>query len=146
MNNLGIDLGNTVKGPTKEAYNEPFPNAFDIIKKLNSRFNNIFIISRVNDKQREGAISWFENIKFFDKTGIKPQNIYFCFDRRDKAVFVRGLNIDYFIDDRPEVMFHLPMHTNKLLFNPSKDSELINKIKNMSIVYNWLEIGAYFNV
>lgn len=146
MKNLGIDLGNTIKGPTKEEYNEPFPNALEVIRKLNPLFNNIYIISRVNSEQRERALKWFESIDFFNRTLIKPDNVYFCFDRRDKAVFVRGLNIDCFIDDRPDVMRYLPRQTHKILFRPNKDLQYLNILCNFIIMNDWLAVGKYFQI
>ena len=145
MSNIGIDLGNVFTSKF-EPFPHVFPNAFEVVNQLVKLFNNTYIISRVNDKQRERAKEWFKAIDFFNKTGIKEENVYFCFDRRDKAIFIKGLNIDYFIDDRADVMRHLPEKTIKLLFNPTKDLDIINNLKYCHVVNNWAEIAKYFRL
>lgn len=142
MPNLGIDIGNVLR--TIEI--DILPNAFEVIERLQYKFNNIYIISRVNDSQRERALRWFETSDIFNRTGIIKENVYFCFDRRDKAVFVRGLNIDYFIDDRADVLRHLPNKVIKILFNPTKDLDMIGNLNNCIILNTWEEIGKWFNV
>lgn len=151
MRNLGIDLGRTIKGPTKDDYNKPFPDAFEVISQLTKKFNNIYVVSRVNSDQRERAIKWLEDEKFYDLTGIKRENIYYCFDRRDKGIFQKGLDIDYFIDDRPSCLYGMETHVIKFLFNPWPDDLIkyeaeIKEIKNLIIVNNWKEIGEFFGV
>jgi len=141
MKNLAIDIGNTIA-----SRGLLFPNSLETIKKLNPIFNNVYIVSRVNSEQRERALKWFEDIDFFNKTLIKPKNVYFCFDRRDKAVFCRGLFVDVMIDDRPDVMQYLDIQTMKILFKPNKDLELIDKLFNCFIVSDWLDIATYFGV
>lgn len=139
MKNLGIDLGNVVTSK-----NLPPPriieNSFEVIKKLTKKFDKIYIISRVNSAQKERAEKWFKEVDFFNQTNIKEENVYFCFERKDKSIFVRGLNINVFIDDRPEVMYYLPKETLKILFNPDMENEYINKLENYKIVKNWKEI------
>jgi hypothetical protein len=142
MNNLGIDLGRTIKGST--SYDGVFENAFEVIQKLHSKFDNIYIISRVNSEQRERALLWFIDTNFFQQTGIDSLNVYFCWDRRDKALFVKALNINVFIDDRPTVLMHMDDGVKKILFNPSEIDTLgySDAIvdKNMTIAKNWLEV------
>lgn len=145
MLNLSIDLGNTITSK-KEVYPHIFPNAIEVISKLRSKFDKIYIISRVNSEQRERALEWFEDTNFLVKTGINPLNVYFCFDRRDKAIFCRALEINCMIDDRIDVMRHLDYHINKLIFNPNRDFEFLENMANYTIVKNWAEIGEYFKV
>jgi hypothetical protein len=150
MKNLGIDLGRTVVGPKSEG-SKAFENSFEVINKLTKLFNNTFIISRVNSEQRERAINWLEEKDFYNLTGIKKENVYFCFDRKDKCIFVQGLNIDWFIDDRPDVLIPMKNEINKILFNPwegdlEKHLDQINEMKNLTIVKNWKQIAEIFKV
>jgi hypothetical protein len=148
MNNLGIDLGRTIKGPTKEMYSEPFPDAFGVISKLVKRFNNSYIISRVNSEQRKWAIKWFEDRNFYNITGIPKENIYYCFDRRDKNLFVKGLEIGTFIDDRPDVLLQMNKHMLRILFNPSdSDKEKFKyELLQLTILNTWKEIEKFYNL
>jgi hypothetical protein len=148
---IGYDLGRTIKGPTKEHYNSPFEGAFDTIRALSKKFKNSYVISRVNSEQRERALAWIEKENFCELTGIPHENIYFCFDRRDKALFVKGLNIRYFIDDRPNVLSAMDDFVIKLLFNPYegdliKYKKEMDNMKYLRIVKNWKEVGRYFNI
>ncbi len=143
--NLGVDLGNVITSKT-QPYPFVFPDAFEVINKLTSLFNNTYIISRVNTDQRGRAQKWFIDVDFFNKTNIKEENGYFCFDRRDKAIFCRGLNIDYFIDDRADVLRHLPDNTIKLLFQPTKDLEMIENLNNCYTIRDWKDVGEFFHL
>lgn len=151
MKNLGIDLGRVIKGPTKEQYNEPMPGAFEVISKLTKKFNNSYVVSRVNSDQRERAIKWLSEKDFYNITGIPEDNIYYCFDRRDKSVFQRGLKIDVFIDDRPNCLIPMEKDVIKILFNPwvgdlEKYKDELDKLENLIIVQNWKQVGEYFKV
>lgn len=141
--NLGIDLGRTVV--CRENNNKPFDDCFNVIRELTHLFNNSFVISRVNSAQREKSIEWLKDNDFYNQTGINKDNVYFCFERRDKNLFVNGLNIGIFIDDRPDVLIPMKDHVKKILFNPfphdlEKERFRLEKVKNLSIVYHWREI------
>ena len=144
--NLGIDLGRVIVGPrikgTESFISRPMENSFEVISKLVKKFNNTYIVSRVNDAQRERAIKWLEDNNFYSLTGIPKENVYFCFDRRDKHIFVRGLNINVFIDDRLDCLLPMDGKVIKILFNPEEqDLDKHKDIKHDSrIVNNWLEI------
>ena len=149
--NLGIDIGRCIKGPSKEQYSEPMPGAFETISKLTKKFNNTYIVSRVNSEQRERAIKWLEEKDFYNLTGIPKENVYYCFDRRDKAIYQRGLKINVFIDDRPNCLIPMENHVKKILFNPwegdlKKYKDELNQLENLIIIKNWKEIGEYFKV
>lgn len=137
---IGIDLGKTiVKMPEKI----PFDNCFDILAYW-AKYHEIFIISRVNSDQKERSLKWLKDFNFFELTGIKKDNLYYCFDRRDKSLFVKALNIELFIDDRPEVLSFMDKNVRKILFNPiHKDKiDFWGEIKehNMELVSNWKQI------
>lgn len=141
--NIGYDLGRTIKGPTKNDYNKAFPDALEVIAKLSKRYSNSYIISRVNSEQRERAIKWLIDEDFYNKTGIKQENVYFCFDRRDKHLFVKALDINVFIDDRYDVLEPMGDKVTKLLFNPNEidlNKFYNTKLENFLLVMNWKQI------
>lgn len=140
--NCGVDLGRTIV--SRDEKFRPFPNCFEVLKEMVLKFNEVYIVSRVNSEQKLSAEKWLEDNNFYNLTGFKRENVYFCFERADKAIFVKGLDISIFIDDRPDVL--VPMRDAlKLLYNPSKNdllnfSEVISK--DMKIVNNWSEVRA----
>jgi len=140
---IGIDLGWTVKGhkPSKDR-DLPAPDSFRVISELVRSGNIIYIISKVTSEQKERAEKWLQLHDFFNKTGVKPENLYFCFERRDKAIFVAALGIKMMIDDRAEVMAHLPVQVIKLLINPDDDDleRHEGRLFNTKTVKSWLEI------
>lgn len=156
MNNLAIDLGRVIVGPKvekgeKHFVSQPVENCFEIITKLVKKFNNVYIVSRVTSEQRERAIIWLEERDFYNITGIKKENVYFCFDRRDKSIFQKGLDINVFIDDRPDCLIPMENNVIKILFNPWKGDlekylDEINNMKNLTIVQNWKQIGELFKI
>lgn len=142
--NIGIDLGWTVKGVRALGDRDIIaPLSFEVISRLVKRGDTIFIISKVNSEQRERAQKWLKKVKFFEKTGVKPENLYYCFEKRDKAMFVKSLKINVMIDDRAEVMLHLPKKVRKLLICPERDElrEFGKGIPNMKIVNEWFYIA-----
>lgn len=139
MNNLGIDLGRTIV--SRDNNHAPFENCFEVISKLVKKFDKVYIVSRVNTEQRERAINWLADNDFYLRTGVWEHDVYFCFDRRDKAIFAAGLSVNTFIDDRPDVL--APMkNVRKILFNPWENDlvRYAEQIKDMVIVKNWKEV------
>lgn len=153
--NLGVDLGNCVVSRKREGDGSfeslPVEGMFDILPILVKRFTNTYIISRVNSEQKKRSLVWLEKYDFFNRTGIPQENLYYCFDRRDKAIFQRGLKIRIMIDDRPDCLIPMEKHVVKILFNPiqldlDKKSDELNKLENLVIVKNWKEVGEYLGV
>lgn len=138
---IGVDLGGTALWKDGEKIN-PFPDCIETLAKF-SKNHEIFIVSRVNSNQREKSLKWLEEFNFFEKTGIKKDNLYYCFDRRDKAIFAKALELNLFIDDRPNCLSPMPDSVGKILFRPSQHdletfSDSINK---MMILTNWREVN-----
>lgn len=100
------------------------------------------MISKVNSQQKEIVERWLSEVDFFNKTGVKPENLYFCFERRDKAIFVKALNIQIMIDDRTEVMANLNPLVIKFLLDPepSEYEQHKDKLTNCKLVKDWFEI------
>lgn len=143
---LGIDLGGTTIWKDGEKIN-PFPDCIETLAKF-SKNHEIFIVSRVNSNQRERSLKWLEEFNFFEKTGIKKDNLYYCFDRRDKAIFAKALELNLFIDDRPNCLSPMPDSVGKILFRPSYHdlTTFSTEIEKMLIVTSWKEIDETFNL
>jgi hypothetical protein len=143
--NLGIDLGWCVAGDrTANDRTAPAPGMFHYLPLLAQK-HNVYIVSRVNDAQKEKSLEWLKNRNFFERTGINKDNLYYCFERRDKAIFQKGLKLDVFVDDRPDVFETMDDNVIKLCFNPTyKDivlfEDIIKGLKNFRIVRGWLDV------
>jgi hypothetical protein len=141
--NIGVDIGWTLKGVRAENdKDKTAPNSFRIIRDIISRGHEIFLISKCNSRQKEEVEKWLKEVDIFNQTGIKPENLYFCFERKDKSLFVKALDIDIMIDDRAEVMAYLPPNVITYLLCPEKDDyEKHEKmLRHTVVVKDWLEI------
>ncbi len=149
INKIGIDVGWTIKGVKSEKNGDKVaPDCLRIISSWVNRKDDVFIISKVNSFQKTDVELWLKKTNFFEITGVPYDNLYFCFERRDKSLFVKALEIGVMIDDRPEVMAYLDYNVIKLLLSPDeKDMKKYKeKLSNTKIVNNWLEIERILNV
>lgn len=141
--NIAIDIGWTLKGVRKDNdRNKTAPDSFRVVRHLVNQGHNVFLISKVNSRQKEDVERWLENVNFFNETGVKPENLFFCFERKDKGIFVKALDIDIMIDDRAEVMAHLPARVTKFLLNPEEDDLNHHRaaLTKVFMVSDWMEI------
>lgn len=59
--------------------------------------------------------------RFFERTGIPPDNLRFCIERSQKAGHCASLGITHFIDDRADVLDHLEgVVLHRYLFGPQR--------------------------
>lgn len=139
---LGLDFGLTVVD-TRHYPRVAFPNAIRVIRRLvKERADKVYIISKVNETQKESVENWIQENDFFAITGIPSANIRFCAERKEKGEICRVLGVTHHIDDRPEVMAHLNKGIKKYLFQPESIDVVtfFNVLKNTKILHDWLEI------
>ncbi len=77
---------------------------------------------------REKALQWMESKGFFDASvfGILPTDVHFCDSREEKALKIKDLEVDLFVDDLECVFDEKAFPSiRKILFSsaPSKDFE-----------------------
>jgi uncharacterized HAD superfamily protein len=139
---IGIDLGGTIaskanlNGTIKFIVKEGCRDFLDRAKKDG---NKLFLISKCSPKIAKKSLEWLENeklISYFD-------GIYFEENIQDKIKRILALNLDFFIDDRPQLLIEIKKKNQKinlLLLNES------SKIKNHKGVYtkisSWKEING----
>lgn len=143
---LGIDLGNTIHWAdpvTRERV--PMPDSFRVIKDLVEKVQSVYIVSRVSDEQSMRAYKWFQKFEFFEKTGLTPNKVFFCYERWDKGPICNRLNVTHFIDDRPEVMRYITIPlSRKLLMNPVEKDVIEQGQQYCNIVKSWLDVEQFF--
>ncbi len=135
---IGIDLGNTLI-----VNRQPLPDALQVTGMLRKRFGeHIYIISRVNEEQEKRARAFVTSEIFVQTTGIPFSRVHFCRERHEKAPIARELGLTHFIDDRPEVMSHMPFVRDRILFNPDSDDlmRFFEEVSGPFVVRSWLEV------
>jgi len=142
---IGMDLGGTIaskinsNGIIKFIVKEGCRDFLDRAKKDG---NKLFLISKCSEIIERKSIEWLENeklISYFD-------GIYFEENIQDKIKRILALNLDFFIDDRPQLLIEIKEKNQKinlLLLNES------SKIKSYKGVYtkisSWNEINDFIN-
>ena len=113
---LGIDIGNVITAGGNEMFSDDFlqtqemPDAFESIKRLTSRYfgaDRVFLISKCGTNMQKKTRAWLLERAFYEKTGVKPENVLFCQERHEKAKICERLELTHFVDDRMEVLVHM---------------------------------------
>jgi hypothetical protein len=117
---LGIDIGGVIISKSGGGSDTSFsreglldtpevPGAFEVISRLvNERFDTrVFLVSKCGPRVQAKTWRWLKHYRFFDRTGVKPRQVYFCLARSEKAEICRRLKITHFIDDRRDVLERL---------------------------------------
>jgi hypothetical protein len=125
MNNvdrLGLDIGRVLITPTDGGgdtsfFGEslegalstpPFPGMFEAVPQLASRFEGrVWLVSKAGRRTEERTRLWLEHHRFYERTGISPDNLRFCRDRQGKEPICRALQLTHFVDDRLDVLGYL---------------------------------------
>lgn len=102
---IGIDIGGVLG--TKNNTDKPIeeiPNAFECVKRISEK-HSIFIISAVKKQTAiERTSKWLSDSSFYERAGVKKENIFFVKDIDEKAAKAKELNIDVMIDDSYKVL------------------------------------------
>ncbi|MDC0442680.1 hypothetical protein OAM47_00805 [Gammaproteobacteria bacterium] len=87
-----------------------------------------------NYKLIEAANKWLENNNFFTEKGFHKSDIFFCNSLDSKVKKITELNLDFFIDDLEDVIFHkkFPKNTKGILFS--------NSVNNKNMYHTWSEV------
>ncbi len=130
---LGVDVGGVIIAGRQEEKDtffkgnhllaQAFPYVFEGLRALvNEVFGpeNVYIVSKCKPNIQQKTREWLEHHDFYQRTGIRRENVHFCLERRDKGPICRELQLTTFIDDKLEVLGHI--HEAGLrdlyLFNP----------------------------
>lgn len=138
MKRLGIDIGRVLIAPdaadgradtsfiggSLEASlaTLPYDGMFETVPDLVKSFaGQVWLVSKAGPSVQDKTRHWLRHHRFFERTGISPDNLRFCRERPQKALHCKELAITHFIDDRSDVLGHLKdvVH-NRYLFGPQK--------------------------
>ena len=153
---LGIDIGGVIIDRVNDKKDTsffgdnylnttPVPGAFEAIKRLvDERFHeNVYLVSKCGPEVEGKTKKWLEHHQFFERTGVRRENVFFVRDRRDKAVVCADKGVTHFIDDKLEVLGwvgKVKTMKRKYLFRPRKrEIEEFYQFmdKNTKIAYAW---------
>lgn len=153
---LGVDIGNVIinhrlSDPNDKTLHEErystipaTEGVFEALKNLNGYFNKeVYLISKCTEWAQEKILQWLKDNDFYNKTGVKLENIYFVRERHEKDAICRKIGITHFIDDRLEVLSHMIESTpNLFLFQPDQDeiNEFEEFLSKVTITNNWDEV------
>jgi len=127
---LGVDVGGVIIDRPRDApapqtgdtlLSDAVPGAIDgLCRLVNWRFGHeVYLVSRCGERVRNETLDWFQKTHFYQLTGIRPDNVHFCRERREKAVICERLSITHFVDDRLEILGYLAEKVGYLyLFRP----------------------------
>lgn len=121
---LGIDIGRVIIGPVDDdghadtsflsgtpdraMETPPAPGAFAAIARLAEVFDGaVWLVSKCGPRVQAKTRRWLDHWKFWTATGVAPDHLRFCLERRDKALHCHELGVTHFIDDRLDVLTHL---------------------------------------
>ena len=117
---IGIDIGGVIIKPaetpgdtsffTDDFLATPmFEGAVDVIRQLrDERFGeNMHIVSKCGPNVQRKSLEWLEHHNFYERSGLRPENVHFCRKRPEKAGICDTLGITVFIDDRLDVLCHM---------------------------------------
>src|ERR1035437_364517 len=137
---LGIDFSNTIVHNDSDGNKVAYPRALEVITECCLRCHNVYIISKVNEQQRERALRWLEESGFHEKTGLPKDNVFFCGARNQKGIIDRKLRVNCFIDDMPEVMSYIDTSVYRILYCPAPIEVQKFNMRHIHTVYEWSKI------
>lgn len=133
VDTLGVDIGGVIIDRVDDEADTSFfsknylkttavPGIFEAMRRLVlERFKErVHLVSKCGFDVQRKSREWLKYHDFYKKTGVKPEHVEFCLERRDKAAICEKLRVTHFIDDKLEVLSYLDTVPNKILFNPDE--------------------------
>jgi hypothetical protein len=138
MKKLGIDIGRVLIAPDSPEgradtsfiggtladalATPPYKGMFEVVPGLVQKFEGrVWLVSKAGPRVQEKTRHWLRHHRFFERTGISPDNLRFCLERSQKAGHCAALGITHFIDDRSDVLEHLDdVVQHRFLFGPQR--------------------------
>lgn len=129
---------------------ELFPGVLNFLSTCKAAGHQLFIVSHktkyghfdeTKTNLRDAALGFLSENTILDAL-VKKENIYFRSTREEKLVVIDSLDLDYFIDDLPEVLLAggFPSKTKRVHFSPEQDFS--KTIKNSLTCSSWKDIAC----
>lgn len=131
---LGVDIGRVLcsgegadtsffAASDEEALRTPeVPHALDALARLVPHLaGRVWLVSKCGPRIQRRTLAWLSAIRFHERTGIPPNHVHFCRERKDKAPICARLGIDCFVDDRGDVLAAMDgIVAHRILFGPQR--------------------------
>jgi hypothetical protein len=156
MDRFGIDIGRVIIGPSVAGradtsflgsrledamHTPPADGSFDTIRDLVARSGgNAWLVSKCGPGVQKKTVAWLAHHGFHEHTGMPPDHVRFCLERKEKAVHAKRLGLTVFVDDRLDVLQHLRGIVPRLLWfgedaagdpdwvEPARDWEAVRRL------------------
>ena len=122
--------------------------AFEAVRRLVAeRFGErVFLISKCHKPAQHKTLHWLEHHRFYDRTGVHREHVYFCLERSEKADICKELGITHFVDDRMDVLKNLPVTMGLYWFRPHfrevrRYAQFLHRVRRVN---SWLEVLGEF--
>lgn len=125
---IGIDIGGVIISRSNDNTDTSFfghnflntsavEGAFDAIAGLAKDGFEVHLVSKCGANVEQKTRTWLAHHNFYEVTTVKPSDVHFCRERKDKAEICRKLSVTHFVDDRLEVLSYLESVDHLYLFN-----------------------------
>lgn len=152
---LGVDIGKVIMGgdsdtPNQMVFGDDYldtpqvPGAFETLSRIaqDPFWDRILLVSKCTPFIQGRTREWLVKHAFYSTTGISPDAVHFCLDRGEKAEIARQNSLDYFIDDRIDVLQGMPEVRDRILFAPKKRKTVHKGIR---VAHDWAEVEEILN-
>lgn len=124
------------------------PGVFEAVKLMTQTYGaeNVFIISKVKSDVK--TLLWLDHNEFYEKTGLRPANVRFCRERHQKGPIADSLPggpLTHFVDDRADVLCHMPNVRTRYLFG-EQDRTWLVKTENFVPVLTWSMVLSHLGL
>lgn len=120
---LGGSFEEALASPATEGMYEVLPGLIDAFE------GRAWIISKCGDRIRKRTLAWLDHHDFYERTGLRRENVRFCRKRAEKARHCAGLGITHMIDDRLDVHAAIrEIVPHRYLFGPGEAPEWVRHI------------------
>ena len=143
---LGIDIGRVIMSPVtggksgttflngsleQAMATPPSPGAIEGVAELVKRFRGlVWLVSKAGPSNQRKTWLWLEHHDFYRRTRLQPAHVRFCLKRHEKAGHCEQIGINYFIDDRLDVLNHIKHCVRK--------SYLFGEQEAGTVIPNWV--------
>ncbi|GLY31921.1 hypothetical protein [Kineosporia sp. NBRC 101731] len=114
--------------------------AFAAIARLTELFEGrAWLVSKCGERVQQRSRRWLAAHDFHARTGIPPEHLRFCRERRDKRIHCLDLGLTHVVDDRPDVHAAIAdVVPHRYLFGPQRPCVSGDATR----VANWAETEA----
>jgi len=114
----------------------PFPGAVETIQKLDKDGHSIYYITSRNKEHGVRSKEWLK------KQGFPVHDKHFFYGMKDeeKVFIIRQLQLDYYVDDKPQVLQTLLNEPTKLFI---KDQPYNRHVESIMRIYDWNDFKFY---